>query len=299
MNTVYVHEFVVLADTLNYMEAADQLFLTQSTLSKHIQALEKSLDITLFDRTTRRVQLSEAGSVFLPYARELDSVQAQCLTALDRYRQDRSLRLSLGSIPIMSQYRISELLSDFRRAHPEITLRIAEEDSQDLISLLHRGQCQLAFLRTDPEYAPLPEEFTAIRISEDRLAALVSNDHPLAGKDSVPLAELAAEDFLLFQEHSQMHGFSVHACQRSGFTPRVSFNGRRPENLAELASRGLGVALLMKKQAAALRLEKASLLDLEPAYINEISLCYLTDRPLSPTAKAFLRFIEARFPAEE
>lgn len=292
MNTIYLHEFVVLADTLNYLEAAEQLYMTQSALSKHIQALEKSLGVVLLNRTTRQVTLSDAGKILLPYARQIDAIESRCMASLEEDRRQKKQELELGSIPVMSQYRITELLSGFRRSNPQITLKITENDSQDLITMLTRGRCQLAFLRCDEEYAPLPTEMEGIRISEDRLAALVSREHPLAKRKRVALKELADSDFLLFQEHSQMHGFSVHACRKSGFSPRVSFNGRRPENLAELASRGLGTALLMRKQAGALASESVALLDLEPACTNEIWLCYSKARPLSPTGKEFLRYVE-------
>ena len=69
MEIEYIKEFVVLAETENYLEAAESLFISQSTLSKHIKIIEKELDVQLFDRTTRKVHLNKYGKMFLKYAK--------------------------------------------------------------------------------------------------------------------------------------------------------------------------------------------------------------------------------------
>ena len=79
MNTEYLKEFVVLAETKNFWEASDRLYMNQSTLSKHIKSLENELGVDLFLRTTRRVELTNYGQTFLPYAKYLPSEDCRIL----------------------------------------------------------------------------------------------------------------------------------------------------------------------------------------------------------------------------
>ena len=82
MQIDYIKEFIILAEIGNFLEAADHLFMSQSTLSRHIKSLEDDLGTPLFDRTTRKVSLNEYGHLFLPYAREISKIQYNYTTEL-------------------------------------------------------------------------------------------------------------------------------------------------------------------------------------------------------------------------
>ena len=110
MEIEYICEFVVLAETCNYMEAADRLFVSQSALSRHIKALEEELHVQLFDRSTRKVSLSPFGSLFLPYARQIASTRYAYEAAISGALKAEHGNIRIGSIPVMSQYRITDLI---------------------------------------------------------------------------------------------------------------------------------------------------------------------------------------------
>lgn len=95
-----VKEFIALTKTENYLEAAENLFISQSSLSKHIKSLEAELGTTLFDRTTRQVKLNEVGKVFLKYTQQLIDVRYQCNTALINLKDAEEQSLTIGSIKI-------------------------------------------------------------------------------------------------------------------------------------------------------------------------------------------------------
>lgn len=108
-------EFVVLADTGNYMVAADKLYLTQSTLSRHIQSFEKDLGAPVFERTTRKVTLNEYGQIMLPYARQITSIQDEYSVAIyNQIRIDHD-NIRIGTIPMMVSYGITDALAEFRK----------------------------------------------------------------------------------------------------------------------------------------------------------------------------------------
>ena len=93
MEINYLKEFVILARTGNYLETADCLYMGQSSLSRHIKTLEEELDIRLLDRTTRKVSLTEAGRLFLPYAEHIMSLQEQYQDVLLDFKKNSHLKL--------------------------------------------------------------------------------------------------------------------------------------------------------------------------------------------------------------
>lgn len=96
METGTIKEFVTLADCLNFSEAASRLFISQSSLSKHIKALERELGLALFDRTTRSIRLSGAGERYLPYAREISRLCAESETEIENFRSHASSSFTIA-----------------------------------------------------------------------------------------------------------------------------------------------------------------------------------------------------------
>jgi DNA-binding transcriptional LysR family regulator len=132
MEINYFREFVVLAQTGNFMEAAEQLYSSQSTLSKHIKNLEKELGVSLFDRTTRKVVLSKYGQILLPYAQQITELQDKYTAILQSSLEtDRDI-LTVGSIRALAQYRITDVLVNFKQSHPKTIVNILQLSSRDL-----------------------------------------------------------------------------------------------------------------------------------------------------------------------
>lgn len=284
-------EFVVLARTRNYLKASEQLFISQSSLSKHIKSLEHELGVTLFVRSTRSVDLSPAGRVFLPYAQKITRVDNEMLAALSDVQENELHVLDIGSIPIMVPYGITGIMARYEHDNPTERIRLFEGDADELREALRQDRLELAFIREwdgDASKDSGDEEFGTVPYDEDRLVAVLPVDHPLAGRQKVMLGELADEDFLLLPKGSVMHALILDACAIEGFVPRVRYQGRRGENIIDLVGRGMGVSLLMRKPAAYLATPDVVLVDVEPTITTEIKVYYLRGREPSPAARRFL-----------
>lgn len=294
MDTQRCREFVVLAQTCNYLQAADQLFISQSSLSKHIKALERELGVELFSRTTRRVQLTERGRVFLPFARKLASTAHDAEVALaDAADNDRRI-IDIGSIPVMVPYGITALLHGFERNHKNVRLRIAEGDADRLKAMLRNRELDLAFIREWDGNANLDgdeAEFTTAEFAQDRLAAVLPSGHPLAMRQSIRLSELANDEFLLLPSGTVMDALIMDACAVEGFVPEVRYRGTRAENIIDLVSRGMGVSLLMRTPAAYLAHTAVSIVELEDPIVTKVKVYRLRDREPSPDVRAFLDYV--------
>ena len=115
MELKYIREFVSLAETSNYFETAERLFITTSSLSRHIKALEEELGMPLFDRTTRKVVLNRHGRLFLPYAKQFVKIDDDCTMAFEEEAMYSKGAIGIGSIPMMKAYGISDILRQYRQ----------------------------------------------------------------------------------------------------------------------------------------------------------------------------------------
>ncbi len=297
VDTERCREFVVLAQTCNYLQAADQLFISQSSLSKHIKALERELGVELFNRTTRRVQLTEHGRVFLPFARKLAATAHDAEVAMANATDNERRIIGIGSIPVMVPYGITEVLHCFERDHPNVRLRLTEGEADYLKDLLRKRQLDLAFIREWDGSVGLEDgdnEFAATDYTDDRLAAVLPSGHPLAMRPSVKLGELANEEFLLLPQGTVMDALIMDACAVEGFVPEVRYRGTRAENIIDLVGRGMGVSLLMRKPAAYLARSAVSVVDIENPIVTKIRVYRLRDRDPNKDVRDFLNSLPLR-----
>jgi DNA-binding transcriptional LysR family regulator len=289
MDVVHLKEFVVLAEIGNYLKAADALFISQSSLSKHIKALEKELGVPLFDRSTRRVELSPYGHTLLPYARKIVNLAYQSEVALLNHRRIAPQMISIGSIPSIAPYGITDQIIRFQSENKNISVQLYEDESEQLLQGLRRNQFELAFIRDQNEPN---NEFAKIPFAEDRLCAVLRLNHPLAHRSAVTLEELKGEHFLFLPPNTLMFQLCMTECEKSGFTPRVVYSGRRAETMVDLVTKGLGTALLMRTPIDYSHRNDIAVVNIEPPITTHIQIYYKKDAVLSNAARHFVASLQ-------
>ncbi|NLU23555.1 MAG: LysR family transcriptional regulator [Clostridiales bacterium] len=289
MELRYLVEFSMIARYENFSLAAEELFISQSSLSKHIKTLETELGVPLFERTTRTVHLSEYGRLLLPFAQEVSGRLDDFTAQLQKKQESRRSALKVASIPVMAQYGITEALYAFRTAHPEIQLSVAEREACQLRDMLARGECDLAFQRFAAEKeSPYPE----ISYCTDTMVAVLPEDHRLAGAPTIALSDLKNDVFLLLDENTMMYRICLDACASAGFTPQMAYKGHRPENIIGLVARGMGVSLLMRRQADFYKNPGIVCPELSERIVSRVSLIREPGRPITPPIQTFISFLE-------
>lgn len=294
--------FLVLADTRNYWRAASRLFLAQSTLSKHIQQMEKELGVTLFVRSSRRVELTRYGKLLLPYAKKIVETEEEYTEKITNLREAEKGRIFLSTISSMAEYRITDLLVGFSKAYPDYQIKILEEDSIRQKELLRQNQCELAFVRESADWPASDSDFVKLPYARDHMIALLPKGHPLAGEKSIRLEQLRQEQFALMNHQTVTAQLCVEACLRAGFRPQVTFTSNRLYNLFDAVSQGDFVSLVMKGQTwvpvhSNLPPHSAFVqMELEPPVLSVISLCYRKNEPLSPGSARFVQFVAEQRP---
>lgn len=223
MTIEQMREFVILAEERNYLVAADMLYSTQATLSRHIMAMEKELGFPLFTRSTKKIELTHEGSRFLVYARRAMKLQDDYLAELECAKRSMSESLTVGYNALVAFYRFTDKLTQFMTDHPKIPIKMMEDDSEILIRAVQNGSCDIAFIQENP-FRPV-EGLEKLHISSDTLDAVLPLHHPLAAHHSIDLKELAEEDFAIGVEDKIPGVIFLEACRQAGFEPRIARNG--------------------------------------------------------------------------
>ncbi|MBR0407946.1 MAG: LysR family transcriptional regulator [Clostridia bacterium] len=189
METEYVRQFALLAKECHFQAAAELLYINQSTLSKHIAALEKELGQMLFYRTTRQVQLTDFGREFLPYAEKIIGIVNDCDANLISKYKKNSPALHIGVSPFASIRRLMEGKLSCQETVPEIASMVfTETNSAQLRAGLKNGRFQMVI----DGIGPLWEEgdFAAVPYMQDHLCVLLAAEHSLAQKENLSLDEV-------------------------------------------------------------------------------------------------------------
>lgn len=275
---------VAVAEEKNFTRAAERCFVVQSSLSHQIKALEHELGVTLFARSSRRVELTAAGESFLGQARaSLAAAERAISEAAAATGQIRGT-LTVGVIPTVTTIDIPTALGQFHRAHPAVRIRLKGGGSDEFIAAISSGGMDVAVLGL-PEGTP-PKGVTTQVLARERLAAVVHVGHPLAKRRRLHLSDLADESFVDFPEGSPGRVPSDLAFQAAGVHREVAFEAMSTELILSLVSQGLVIALL----SPAL-IPTSSDLRVIPVTAGPTRVEYLAWSSFnpSPAAQAFLR----------
>lgn len=233
MELNYLREFVVLAQTGRFQETADELFISQSSLSKHIKAIETELGATLLNRSTRRVELTEFGRAFLPYAAQIAALQKEYTTRLLNHSGKK--QLIIGIAPIVTLFTLEQFFSTFTEKHPDYQIEFKEAEEDELRGMLQKGVCDLIIVCRGSHDADT--EFCSQLYSADTLVAVLAKTHPLACKDSITIDEL--EQYPLVQK-----GHTNFARLMDPSIPPSAYNASRGSILMNLIRNQTAAAVL-------------------------------------------------------
>lgn len=252
MDLRHLRYFLSVAEERHFGRAAQRLGISQPPLSHQIRALEEELGVRLFERTSRRVRLTDAGRLFLPEA-ERTLAQAERAAQVARLAHRGELgRLSMGftaSAPFVP--RIANALYAFRQSHPQLELELQELVRDAQIALVDQGQLDIGIVRA---FGPpdLPRGLNAECLLEEEMGLAMREDHPLARQERLPsIADLAGVPLVMYGAAGGA-GFNEHffeLCEEAGFQPHIALEVSSFATLLGLAAAGFGATLLSQTLA--------------------------------------------------
>lgn len=245
MELRHLKTFLAVARTLNFTRAAEQVHLAQSSVTEQIQALEADLDAALFDRSRRKLALTEAGKRLQDYAGDLLSLAEEARAGVAQAAGVTAGTLSVGALETLCVARLPPLLAAFRQAHPATELQLKVAGSATLRSGVKSGALDIGFTFGDPLPAAGVESEV---IGREPLVVIAPPRHRLAGRAAVHAADLADEAFLVTEPgcvYRQMFEaafpVSPHGAPRR---PRLAGEFGSIAAIVRLVESGLGCAIV-------------------------------------------------------
>jgi DNA-binding transcriptional LysR family regulator len=263
----------------SFTQAALDLHIAQSALSQQVGRLERELGVELLRRSTRRVEVTEAGELVLARARralaEADGVRAD----LDALRGLVRGTLRLGGVPPVGPVHPAALIAEFSRAHPGVAITVREDVAFTLLAQLRDGGLDLVTALVDPDAL---DGLEGARLLDEELVLVAPLDHPLARAKRVPVERLAGEALVAYGAESAL-GEAVLALMPGG---RIVAEANELETVRELAARGLGVTL-MPRTVVASHGDRLAIRSLSPKHTIPVSLLWRRGERPTPAAQAF------------
>jgi DNA-binding transcriptional LysR family regulator len=278
--------FVTVAEEANFTRAAVRLHVAQPGVSAQVRRLERELGEELFDRSGRTVRLTEVGTAVLPYARAALSAVSGARATVAEFTGLVRGHVTVGMVTSMSTHAIDlpDLLSDFHRRHPQVEITLSEAGSGALLDGLHAGRLDVAFagLAGDP-----PPGVDIEVITDELLVAIVARDDPLAARETITLEELAGHALIGLPLGTGIRTCVEEAFTAAGLRPHVAFEAGDPRLLAQLAGRGLGVAVLPASVMGG-RTRELHAIALRPGVRGRLVFAWRSEGTAGPAARTFV-----------
>jgi DNA-binding transcriptional LysR family regulator len=284
MDLQQLRSFAAVARRRHFTRAAAELHIGQPAVSQHIRRLEAELGVRLLSRTTRSVELTEAGGLLLQRVeRALDELDAG-LAELSELRGLVRGRLTIGAMQWLEPYDLAGALATFHDRHPAIDIRVVEEVAQSMVNAVLADRLDLAFV---PIEDGLPAGLDAELLFEDELVLVVDPHHSLAPRSHVRLAALRDEPFVFLREGTGLRRALEVAARGAGFEPQVRFETNELSRVLALVGRGLGVSAVSRAVADAAG-DQVVPVSLRPALRRQVGIVWRAGRHRTPAANAFL-----------
>ncbi|MGW9564822.1 LysR family transcriptional regulator [Rhodococcus hoagii] len=281
--------FVAVAEEANFTRAAARVHVSQSGISAQIRQLENDLGAPLFDRSTRVAALTVAGEAALAHARAALAAARAVRDAVDDVNQLVRGRLEVGMVTACTVTPLFDALSSFHRAHPGIDVSLREDNSDRLVDDVRAGAVDLALVGVAGAEPAGLHSFTVVR---ERLVAAVPGNHPLAQLSSATLADVCAHPLVTLPPGTGIRTVLDRGCADLNCRASIALQASAPDAVADLATRGLGVAILSESMAT-------SYPDLTSRVIADVdveAVLALVWRPeISPALRELLSFTKRAF----
>lgn len=296
MNGVNVMEirqikyFIEVAKVEHVTEAANNLHVAQSAVSRQISNLEDELGIKLFFREGRNVRLTPVGRVFLDHIEvALDEID-KAKKSVEEYLNPETGEVRIGFPNSLAAKTLPTVISAFRDEHPNIGYKLIQGSNRELKETMLRGEIDLAFV------SPVPmndEKINGHVFFTEKMLALVSLHHPLADRKTIRLDDLRQDPFVILRQGYELRDIVLNACSQVGFQPKVAFEGEDLDTIRGLVAAGLGVSLLPEVALSDSVPREAVPIEIsEPTITRTVGVITPKHRELAPSENLFYNFLK-------
>lgn len=242
MNFEQLIYFTAIVENDTYFNAAEQLHISQSNLSKQIIKLETELDLKLFDRSHRSAVLTDAGKFFYKDALQLLQQYNKVLENINIYKRLNEQTLHIGTLPIQTQYNLASIFNEFQNQNPEINISIDEVEEEILIKGLAENKYDVIIARENMLSSKTSSIFP---LAEDELVVVLSSTHRLAQYSTLNFTQLSEENFILMNPYTSIYQLCIANIKKYNINVNIVRTGRI-ESIIGAVALNEGISLLPK-----------------------------------------------------
>jgi len=292
LNIHEINVFLTAAETQNFSEAARQLHMTQPAVSMQIQSLEQRLGVDLFERSGRRIQLSEAGETLMPMARELVSMSLRIEEAMKSLGGEVVGHLKIGCSTTAGKYILPQLIARFRRMHPRVQVTVYNSGRDQVMDMLCDGMTHISVISSlvscrDAEFQPF---FT------DRAVLIVPIDHAWANRSTIKPQALREANFIIRDDTAgtrqvMMEGLLEHGVHLDDLNVVMELGNAEAIEMA--VEEGIGVSIVSRLVAQrGVDLGRIKMLEIEGLNLErKIYMAYNIRRAATNAQTEFWNFV--------
>jgi DNA-binding transcriptional LysR family regulator len=253
---------VAVVEEASFTRAAGRVHISQSGVSAQVRQLEHELGAELIDRSGRAATLTPAGTAALGHAREALAAVAALRQAVDDVNGLLRGQLTVGMVTACTITALFDALDRFHRAHPGVALAVVEAGSAELAARVREGTLDLALIGAA---GVPPEGLAALPIVTEHVVAVVPPGHELSGRARLTLSDLVGRQLICMPPGTGIRSAFDQSCAARNVAPAVTVEASAAATIADLAARGLGVAILSESMAAALAGDALAVVPIEDA----------------------------------
>lgn len=297
INFNQLRDFYQVAKNLNFTVAANKLYITQPAVSAQIKLFEDYCKLKLFKKKGRKIYLTDEGEALYSYARKIFEYEREIESAIEDMRELKRGILRLGTTKTYACYFMPSLISTFHDAYPHIKINLDEGSSLDMTnSLLDFGNelAIIAKVEENPDICFIP-------FSQEEMLVILSPDHHMALRKTISINDIAEEPIIMKEKGSGTRKLVSELFAKKGLTPNILVETSNTEFIKQLVMRGDGISLLVKAAVSVEISEKklATVSMKGQKILLNVSIAYLKDQHLSPSAQAFLDILLKLSPKEK
>lgn len=286
--------FAKIVELKSFSRAAESIYLTQPTVSGHMQALEAELGQRLLDRLGREVVPTKAGKVLYEYAKKMVAMRDEAEQALDQLMGRMKGEIVIGGSTIPGEYLLPSIIGRFRERYPEITIVLKIGDTADIINRVLIGECEIGMVGSMVEDNRLEySEFV-----KDELVIIASSSYPAAGKKGITSSELTSVPFVMREKGSGSRMTIEKRLLEAGVDPyRINIVAEMgsTEAVKQAVKAGLGVSIVSSVAVAEdLRHNSLKVIPFNgKRFLRNFYISTHRGRTMSPIGLAFLDFLKS------
>ena len=287
MNIKQLETFVTVAKQLSFTKASEEMFITQSSVSKIIKSLEDELSVQLFHRTPQ-IQLTDAGKELYRHSLDVLSLLNNIPIEIGNLSKLKKGRVRIGIPPIIGSSFFPAVIGSFKAKYPDIDIRLTEVGSKVIIDELEKGNLDVGIVCSYPSDR---DGYHIYPLVKSQLMVGVHVDNPLAERDILSFGDLRDEGFVFFKEDFSLYDSIIEGCTQNGFSPNIICNSSQKDFILEMVASRMGITCLPHITCAHVNDDSIRFVPLEsPKIYLNLLITWKRNRYLSYASREWIRF---------